>query len=158
MHCPFCNSSLTRVIDSRLAREGRAIRRRRNCETCGGRFTTYETVEQTQPDVVKRDGTHQPFDRDKILKSIRLACKKRPVNLDGLMSFIDRLELELSSSVRRTVSTEAIGERILRFLRDLDPVAYFRYASVYRSFGSVDEFLEELNSMQGVKLSREESS
>lgn len=148
MHCPFCECADTRVIDSRLAREGRAIRRRRSCETCDARFTTYESIEGTRPDVVKKDGVQQPFARDKVLKSIRLACKKRPVDLDLLTTFVDRLELELMTMPKRTVSTETIGDRVLRFLRGLDPVAYVRYASVYRSFSSVDEFLAELTALQ----------
>lgn len=144
MKCPFCQHDENRVVDSRLAREGRAIRRRRHCEGCQGRFTTYEVVEETMIDVEKRDGSSEPFDPEKLLRSVRLACKKRPVATQVVAEFVDRLESKLSSRPKRLVSSKEIGDAVMVFLRDLDPVAYVRYASVYRSFDSVDAFLGEL--------------
>ena len=146
MRCPFCGAMENRVIDSRLARDGGAIRRRRACEGegCGERFTTYETIEETRPDVVKKSGRVEPFDRDKVLRSLRLACKKRPVDLEVLTDFVDHLEARCSALPRQRVPTASIGDRVLGFLRRKDPVAYVRYASVYRSFGDVrptDEIL-----------------
>lgn len=150
MLCPFCGGFDTRVVDSRTAREGRAIRRRRECESerCGERFTTYEEIEDVRPDVIKKDGKREPFSRDKILRSLRLAAKKRPIDLDVLTAFVDRLEARLASLPRRSIPSAEVGDRVLVFLRQLDPVAYVRYASVYRSFSDVDEFLEELRRIQ----------
>ena len=144
MKCPFCQHADNRVVDSRLAREGRAIRRRRHCEGCSGRFTTYEIVEETLIDVEKRHGQTEPFDPEKLLRSIRLACKKRPVATATLSDFVDRLESRFGSRPKRSVTSTEIGDAVMVFLRDLDPVAYVRYASVYRSFDSVDAFLGEL--------------
>lgn len=132
------------MVDSRLAREGRAIRRRRQCEACSGRFTTYEVVEETMIDVEKRDGQSEPFDPEKLLRSIRLACKKRPIGTAALSDFVDRLESKLATRPKRVVSSKELGDAVMVFLRDLDPVAYVRYASVYRSFASVDAFMREL--------------
>jgi len=134
-----------RVVDSRLARDGRAIRRRRACGGCGGRFTTYEVPEETLIDVRKRDGQTEPFDPEKLLRSVRLACKKRPVQTPSLSEFVDKLESRLSARPERVVSSREIGDEVLAFLRGVDPVAYVRYASVYRSFGSVNEFLHEIS-------------
>lgn len=144
MRCPFCQHAENRVVDSRLARDGRAIRRRRHCEGCAARFTTYEVVEETMIDVEKRDGQSEPFDPEKLLRSVRLACKKRPIGTAALTDFVDRLESRFSSRPKRSVSSTEIGDAVMVFLRDLDPVAYVRYASVYRSFDSVDAFLGEL--------------
>lgn len=148
MLCPYCGGYDTRVVDSRGARDGRAIRRRRECEECAERFTTYEEIEDIRPDVLKKDGKREPFDPDKILRSLRLACKKRPIELEVLTGFVDRLETRVGGAPRRSVPSQELGERVLEFLRGLDPVAYVRYASVYRSFGSVEAFLEELRGMQ----------
>jgi transcriptional repressor NrdR len=145
MKCPYCQSLENRVVDSRLARDGRAIRRRRACASCNGRFTTYEIPEETLLDVRKRDGQTEPFDAEKLLRSVRLACKKRPVETVSLSEFVDRLEARLASRPGRVVSSREIGDEVLSFLRGLDPVAYVRYASVYRSFGSVNEFLQEIS-------------
>ena len=144
MKCPFCQHSENRVVDSRLARDGRAIRRRRHCEGCSGRFTTYEVIEETMIDVEKRDGQSEPFDPEKLLRSVRLACKKRPIGTAVISDFVDRLESRFSTRPKRSVSSTEIGDAVMVFLRDLDPVAYVRYASVYRSFDSVDAFLGEL--------------
>jgi len=150
MKCPFCQSLDNRVVDSRLARDGRAIRRRRACTGCNGRFTTYEVPEETLIDVRKRDGQNEPFDAEKLLRSVRLACKKRPVETASLSDFVDRLESRLAARPGRLVSSQELGDEVLGFLRELDPVAYVRYASVYRSFGSVDEFLNEIKSFKPV--------
>ena len=144
MKCPFCQSLENRVVDSRLAREGRSIRRRRVCDACRERFTTYEVVEDAIVDVTKRDGQTEPFDPEKLLRSIRIACKKRPVATEALADFVDRLESRLAQRPRRTVTSSEVGDAVLGFLRGLDPVAYVRYASVYRSFHNVDEFLKEI--------------
>ena len=144
MRCLVCGCYDTRVIDSRMARQGRAIRRRRACEECSERFTTYEVIEATRPNVLKADGKTEPFNPDKVLKSLRLACSKRPIELSVLTDFVQSLDAQVSTSNRRTIPTSEVGERILAFLRSLDPVAYVRYASVYRSFSDVDEFIDEL--------------
>lgn len=147
MRCPFCQHADTRVIDSRLAREGKSIRRRRQCEQCAQRFTTFEVAEDTMVEVEKRHGQTEVFDPDKLLKSIRLACKKRPVGMEALAAFVERFEAQLMRQPRRVVSSTEVGDEVLAFLRGLDPVAYVRYASVYRSFGSVDEFVREINTL-----------
>ncbi|MBD90995.1 MAG: transcriptional regulator NrdR [Deltaproteobacteria bacterium] len=151
MDCPFCPSEDTRVVDSRLARAGRAIRRRRSCETCGERFTTYEVVEDVVPDVIKENGRTEPFNREKVLRSVRLPCQKRPVGIENLTAFVDRLEGQVAAMPGRTVKSRVIGDLILDYLRDQDAVAYVRYASVYRSFSSVDEFMDELKKLQDQK-------
>lgn len=148
MRCPFCGSDDNRVIDSRVARDGLAIRRRRACGSCAQRFTTYEEIETMVAEVAKRDGRSEPFSRDKLLRSLRLACQKRPVHLEQLTDFAARLEARVSVMPRRTISSEKLGELVLAFLRDHDPVAYVRYASVYRSFNSVDEFMRELEALR----------
>ena len=148
MRCPFCSAIDTRVVDSRVAREGRAIRRRRACEGCSKRFTTYEVIEATRPDVLKQDGRTEPFERTKVLQSLRLACKKRPVGLEALADFAERLEASLSLMPRRVITTREVGEASLAFLKSRDPVAYVRYASVYRSFDNVEEFMDELQAIQ----------
>ena len=148
MHCPFCPSDDTKVVDSRMARAGRAIRRRRHCETCHERFTTYEAIEDVVPDVIKENGRIEPFNRDKVLRSVRLPCQKRPVGLEELSAFVDRLEAQVAAMPGRTVKSRVIGDLILDHLRSLDTVAYVRYASVYRSFNSVEEFMRELEKLQ----------
>ncbi len=144
MRCPFCDAEKNRVVDSRMARDGRAIRRRRHCEACSERFTTYEVVEDTLADVEKRSGVTEPFDTDKLVRSLRLACQKRPIPAAELTSFAERLEARISARPRRAITSQEIGDAVMAFLRALDPVAYVRYASVYRSFDTIDEFTEEL--------------
>ena len=148
MRCPFCMTMDNRVIDSRDARDGRAIRRRRVCSHCDERFTTYEAVEETIAEVLKRDDRTEPFDRNKLVKSMRLACKKRPVNLQTLTEFVESLEAHVATRPRKQIRSNALGEQVLNFLRDLDAVAYVRYASVYRSFNNVAEFMNELEKLQ----------
>lgn len=132
------------MIDSRLSQGGEVTRRRRECEHCGRRYTTYERVEQTLPLIVKNDGRRQPYDRDKLLAGLRRACVKRPVSADALERFLLQVERWLVDTGEAEVTSARLGEHVLRELRDLDPVAYVRFASVYKDFQDVGEFLEEL--------------
>ena len=147
MRCPFCAAADTRVMDSRDSAEGTIIRRRRECETCKRRFTTYERVETTLPTVVKKDGQREAFDRLKLLRSLRIACNKRPVSADALEANADALERELAESGEKEVPSLVIGERVMERLKALDDVAYVRFASVYRSFRDIDEFMVEMNKL-----------
>jgi transcriptional repressor NrdR len=144
MRCPYCGTLENRVIDSRLSQAGEVTRRRRECEHCGRRYTTYERVEQTLPLIVKNDGRRQPYDRDKLLAGLRRACVKRPVSGEALERFLNQVERWLVDTGDQEVASRQLGEHILHELRDLDPVAYVRFASVYRDFQNVGEFLEEL--------------
>jgi len=142
--CPFCQSPENRVIDSRLSRDGNVIRRRRECAGCERRFTTYERVEEILPMVVKKDGAREVFDEQKILGGIRKACEKRPVPVTAMEQIVEGIERELHESGEKEVSSSYIGERVMESLRAVDGVAYVRFASVYRSFRDVNEFLDEL--------------
>ncbi len=145
--CPFCKSEDTRVVDSRFVRDQQTIRRRRCCNACQRRFTTYERVERVLPVVVKRDGHREPFDIDKIRVGVQHACHKRPVPsgvLDGLMGTIER---HFADASEREVDSQVIGDQVLRFLRDIDQVAYVRFASVYRDFSDVGQFVTELRTL-----------
>ncbi|MDP9148369.1 MAG: transcriptional regulator NrdR [Myxococcota bacterium] len=147
MRCPFCSHLESKVIDSRVSTAGDVIRRRRECEACVRRFTSRERVEDVLPVVVKKEGVREPFDREKVLRGVRLACNKRPVPMDGIARFIDELERELIEGEAKEVRSQEIGERVMRKLRELDEVAYVRFASVYRRFGDIDEFRTELEKM-----------
>ena len=147
MKCPFCSYSESKVIDSRPADEGTSIRRRRECLSCGKRFTTYETVETLPMVVVKKDGSRQSFDKSKVLGGMIRACEKRPVPLAELERIADEIEQDLQNSMDREISTEVIGERVMERLRDVDQVAYVRFASVYRQFKDIDTFMTELNKL-----------
>jgi len=144
MRCPFCSDLDNRVIDSRMARDGRAIRRRRHCGACNQRFTTYEEVEHTLVEVTKKDGTSEPFDRDKLVRSLSIACRKRPIPVQQLADWAHELEALLMATPRKAVPSVELGDKIMAFLQHTDPVAYVRYASVYKSFDSVGEFLETI--------------
>lgn len=144
MKCPFCAYIDTRVIDSRLGKEGNSIRRRRECGECERRFTTYERVEEMQPLVVKKDGRRQTFQRLKVLAGIQRACEKRPVSSEAIEKVIDRIEMSLLESGEREIESSRIGEAVMAALRDLDEVAYVRFASVYRQFKDINEFMSEL--------------
>lgn len=146
MKCPFCGYSESKVIDSRPADEGSSIRRRRECLSCGKRFTTYETVESL-PMVVKKDGSRQSFDRRKVLGGMIRACEKRPVPLAELEKIAAEIEQDLQNSMEREISTEAIGEKVMERLKSVDQVAYVRFASVYRQFKDIDTFMAELNKL-----------
>lgn len=147
MNCPFCNTPDTKVIDSRPTEEGQAIRRRRECEACGKRFTTYEKVEEVLFMVVKRDGTREQFDRAKILNGIIRACQKRPVTLEQMEAIVVDIERSLSSQMEKEVSTEFIGNAVMEHLKNLDQVAYVRFASVYRKFTDVETFVSEIEKL-----------
>ena len=147
MKCPFCGYSESNVIDSRPADEGASIRRRRECLSCGKRFTTYETVESLPMVVVKKDGSRQSFDRRKVLGGMIRACEKRPVPLAELEKIAEEIEQDLQNSMEREISTEAIGEKVMERLRNVDQVAYVRFASVYRQFKDIDTFMTELNKL-----------
>ncbi len=147
MRCPFCSYSESKVIDSRPADEGASIRRRRECLSCRKRFTTYETVESLPIMVVKKDGSRQSFDREKVLRGMIRACEKRPVSLAELEKIADEIELELQNSMEREVRTEVIGEQVMARLKDVDEVAYVRFASVYRQFKDIGTFMQELNKL-----------
>lgn len=148
MICPFCGSNEDRVIDSRAAEGGKVIRRRRQCADCEKRFTTYERVEQTSRlSVVKRDGKRVPFDRDNIARGLDAACGKRPVSEDAKQRLVDEVEEELHREFDREVSSQVIGERVMAKLRDLDEVAYIRFASEYHQFKTVDDIMDELKAL-----------
>jgi transcriptional repressor NrdR len=154
MKCPYCGTFENRVIDSRLSQGGEVTRRRRECEKCGRRYTTYERVEQILPMVLKRDGRREPFDRVKLMQGIRRAVVKRPVDAEAVEAIVDSLERTLLESGDREITSQALGEAILARLKDLDPVAYIRFASVYRQFGDLDEFVAELARLQGTAVKR----
>lgn len=144
MRCPFCGKQEDKVVDSRSSRDGATIRRRRECIACGQRFTTYETVEATPITVVKRDGQMQPYSRDKILRGVRLAVKKRPVRSDQVDRLVDDIEMELFGHQSREVPSSEIGKMVLERLEQVDKVAYMRFASVYKDFKTTGAFLDEL--------------
>ena len=147
MKCPFCGFCESKVIDSRPAEEGASIRRRRECLSCGKRFTTYETVESLPMVVMKKDGSRQSFDRRKVLAGMIRACEKRPVPLADLERIAAEIEQDLQNSMEREISTEDVGEKVMERLRKVDQVAYVRFASVYRQFKDIDTFKEELNKL-----------
>ena len=155
MRCPFCAHLESKVIDSRVSTAGDVIRRRRECEACARRFTSRERVEDVLPVVVKKNGVREPYDREKVLRGVRLACNKRPVAMDRIERFIDELERELIESEAKEVASKEIGERVMRKLRELDEVAYVRFASVYRRFRDIDEFRSELDKMARARVTGE---
>lgn len=144
MKCPSCANPDTKVIDSRLGKEGNNIRRRRECVECGRRFTTYERIEETFPLVVKRDDRRELFDRTKVIAGIQRACEKRPVSVATIEKAVDRLEATLMESSEKEIESTRIGEAVMEALRDIDQVAYVRFASVYRQFKDINEFMDEL--------------
>ena len=148
MRCPVCRNPSTKVLDSREGRDGTSIRRRRLCNACGHRFTTRERIEETLPTVVKRGGQKQPFDRKKILRGLELACRKRPISRDQLEAVAAQIEQWSSTRGDREIQAAEIGERIMHHLHELDPVAYVRFVSVYRSFHTVEEFERLLHEME----------
>ena len=149
MKCPYCGNLENKVIDSRLSQAGEVTRRRRECEFCKKRYTTYERIEQALPMVLKRDGQRQPFDRPKIIAGLRRATVKRPVTQETIEKAVDEIEKELMDMGEREVDSRIIGEKIMQRLRDIDLVAYVRFASVYQHFENVDEFLTMLQSVGG---------
>ena len=149
MKCPFCGGGDDRVVDSREGREGEVIRRRRECVSCGRRFTSYETIEEIPYMVVKHDGRRETFDRKKLRAGLVKACEKRPVPPARLDAIVDEIETRLHDSEEREIATTRIGSLVMDRLRELDKVAYVRFASVYRKFEDVDEFMNELKNLIG---------
>ena len=147
MKCPYCRADNDRVVDTRVAEDGFMIKRRRYCNVCNRRFTTYERIEVTNIRVIKRDGTRVPFDREKLRKGIERACWKRPVSEGQISALIARVETKIENDGENEIDTDYIGENVLACLRELDEVAYVRFASVYRKFDSVDDFSRELRSL-----------
>jgi transcriptional repressor NrdR len=144
MKCPFCTGSENKVIDSRLSKEGNAIRRRRECLGCGRRFTTYEVVEDVLPVIVKKDGRRETFDRSKIRTGLKKACEKRPISADAIDAIVEQVEMACQEFQGKEIPSSVIGEKIMRELHRLDGVAYVRFASVYRQFRDVNDFIDEL--------------
>lgn len=147
MRCPFCQSLKNRVVDSRLTRDGLAVRRRRECSECTRRFTTYERVEEVELIVVKKDGSREPFNRAKIIQGMLRATEKRPVGIEVIEGFISNMERDLQEKGEREVDSREIGERVIKKLYEVDEVAYVRFASVYRSFKDVNQFMDELREL-----------
>lgn len=147
MKCPFCHETDNRVIDSRLSKDSNMIRRRRECNRCSRRFTTYERVEEMIPLVVKKDGRRENYDRTKIINGLKRACEKRPVSIDTIEAVADRIERALSERGEKEIPASVIGEALMRELHDIDQVAYVRFASVYRSFKDIGEFMAELEDL-----------
>lgn len=154
MRCLFCNCTESKVIDSRSADDDTTIRRRRECTGCGRRFTTYETIEITPVLVVKSDGNRQAFDKGKIKSGIVKACEKRPVPIEKIESLTDDIAKKVYNSMEQEISSKAIGEMVMDGLKELDEVAYVRYASVYRSFKDISSFMKELQRMMETKTEK----
>jgi transcriptional repressor NrdR len=147
MKCPFCADTENKVIDSRLSKEGYVIRRRRECLACKRRFTTYERIEEIPLMIIKKDGRREEFSRDKIRIGITKACEKRNVSMNSIEDFLDEIEQELRETGKKEISSSIVGERVINRLHDLDEIAYVRFASVYREFKDVNEFVQELKLM-----------
>jgi transcriptional repressor NrdR len=158
MKCPFCHEAGNRVIDSRLSKDSNMIRRRRECERCNRRFTTYERVEEMMPLVVKKDGRRESYDRLKIINGLKRACEKRPVSSDTIEMITDRIERTIQERGEKEIASSVIGEALMRELHATDPVAYVRFASVYRSFKDISEFMVELEELlkerKGIPLAK----
>ena len=152
MQCPYCSSIDNKVVDSRLGKEGESIRRRRECLKCERRFTTYERIEEVLPSVIKKDGRREPYDRMKILNGLKKACEKRPVSVEALEKTVDEIERSLQERGLKEIPSTIIGEEVMEHLHRLDEVAYVRFASVYRSFKDINEFMDEL---KGILSSKE---
>jgi transcriptional repressor NrdR len=150
MRCPFCEHHDDRVVDSRTSSEGKQIRRRRECANCERRFTTYERVEEAFPRIIKSDGNREEYDRSKVREGLELACAKRPISVDMLDDVVETVESQLLDLGKREVASDWIGAAISEKLRDLDPVAYIRFASVHRGFSEIQEFLAELKEFDDV--------
>jgi transcriptional repressor NrdR len=151
MRCPYCGHPEDRVVDSREAGDGQATRRRRECIGCSRRFTTYERIEEILPSVVKKDGRREPFDRKKILEGLTRACQKRPVSAAQIESLISAVERQAQELGEKEIPSRVVGEAVMKRLRDLDPVAFVRFASVYRAFEDVGDFMSELEGLAGRK-------
>lgn len=148
MRCPFCGNTEDRVVDSRESREGDVIRRRRECVSCERRFTSYEKIELEPFQVVKRDQRREPYDREKLMGGLRVACRKRPISEQTLVRIADSIEAEMQESGEREISSRELGNMVMRRLREVDSVAYIRFASVYRRFEDLEEFVRELSQLK----------
>ena len=153
MHCPFCSAEDTKVIDSRLVTDGEAVRRRRECLTCGERYTTFETAELVMPHLIKRDGRREPFDEEKLRYGLSKALEKRPVSVDEIETSLNHIKHRMRSPVERELPSLQVGEEVMTELRALDPVAYVRFASVYRDFQDLSEFADEIQKLSLAKES-----
>jgi transcriptional repressor NrdR len=151
MRCPYCTSLENKVVDSRMGKEGESIRRRRECLACEGRFTTYERVEEVLPLVIKKDGRREPFDRLKILNGLKKACEKRPIGVEAIEKTVSDIEKSLQDQGLKEIPSTVIGEEVMNHLHHLDEVAYVRFASVYRSFKDINEFMTELKDILSAK-------
>ncbi len=147
MKCPFCDDVEDKVVDSRMAKEGEVIRRRRECLSCKRRFTTYERVEETMPFVAKKDGRREPFDRSKIVSGLKKACEKRPISMATIEAVADRIEKRLQELGETEIASPLVGEEVMKELSQLDQVAYVRFASVYREFKDIDQFMDEIKAL-----------
>jgi transcriptional repressor NrdR len=147
MKCPFCGHAENKVIDSRISKDGKAIRRRRECLGCARRFTTYEYVEDILPMVVKKDGRREQFDRQKILNGVKKACEKRPISMEAIDKVVENVEQACQEMQAEEINSTVVGEKVMNELRGLDGVAYVRFASVYRQFRDVGEFISELKDL-----------
>ena len=147
MKCPFCDELEDKVVDSRMAKEGEVIRRRRECLDCKRRYTTYERVEEILPVVVKKDGRRESFDRTKILSGLKKACEKRPISTATIETVTDRIEKRIQEMGESEIESRIVGEEVMKELHQLDQVAYVRFASVYREFKDIDQFMDELKSL-----------
>jgi transcriptional repressor NrdR len=145
--CPFCDEIEDKVVDSRMAKEGEVIRRRRECLGCKRRYTTYERIEESLPMVVKKDNRREPFDRNKILSGLKKACEKRPISITTIEALSDKIEKSIQEMGETEVQSQSIGEEVMKALHELDQVAYVRFASVYREFKDIDQFMDELKSL-----------
>lgn len=155
MHCPFCKAQETKVIDSRLSSEGAQVRRRRECLVCSERFTTFESAELVMPRIIKNNGDREPFNEKKLVAGIHRALEKRPVAAEAVDAAITRIQYQLRASGDREISSRKLGELVMNELRELDKVAYVRFASVYRSFEDVKEFREEVERLESVPTTAE---
>ena len=147
MKCPFCDEIEDKVVDSRMAKEGLVIRRRRECLACKRRYTTYERVEESLPVVVKKDGRRESFDRVKILAGLKKACEKRPISVATIEAVADRIEKRVQEMGETEIQSRTVGEEVMRELHQLDQIAYVRFASVYREFKDIDQFMDELKAL-----------
>ena len=157
MKCPYCTKINNKVIDSRLSKDGRMIRRRRECLECERRFTTYEKLEDVLPMNVKKDGRREPFNREKIISGIRMACRKRPISMTKIEEFVDALEFYFQELGKKEVDSTDVGERVINKLKEWDEVAYVRFASVYRQFKDIGEFMTELEDILRTKKEEEKA-
>ena len=148
MRCPTCGHLEDKVVDSRPSKDGLSIRRRRECQRCGGRFTSYEHIEESFPAIIKKDGTREDYDRQKVLMGLKVACKKLPISRSRIDDVVNEVERQLLEQNSREVPSEIIGQVVTDELRNLDPVAYIRFASVYREFGDIQQFLRELRELE----------